>query len=103
MHNDPLYSTILADEPEFAPVVSRFVAGLPAMLNEISQAWQQHDWTRLRGAAHNLKGAAGNLGFPLLMQTAGRIEANALHQNSEGMEQLLAELQQLAARIAFDP
>ena len=103
MNTEPIYSTILDDEPEFAPIVGRFVASLPSMLDGLRQAWEQHDWSRLSGIAHDLKGTAGNLGFPLLMRTAARIETNANQQNEASMEQLFAELQHMAARIAIAP
>lgn len=103
MNSEPIYSTILDDEPEFAPIVGRFVASLPGTLDGLRQAWKQHDWTRLRGAAHDLKGAAGNLGFPLLMRTAARIETDAIQQNEASMEQLFAELRHMVGRIAIAP
>ena len=102
MNNNPIYSTILKDEPELAPIIGRFVATLPALVDKLSLAWQQLDWARLSGAAHDLKGTAGNLGFPLLMRIAAVIETNATRQNAEGMEQLVSELRQMAARIAVE-
>jgi two-component system, sensor histidine kinase LadS len=103
MNRVPIYSTILDDEPDLAPVVGRFVARLPAFLDDLDQAWQQQDWARLRDVAHELKGAAGNLGFPLLMRSAALIETDARNQNSDGIGPLLAELRDVAERIAFDP
>lgn len=103
MNSEPIYSTILDDEPEFAPIVGRFVASLPDMLDGLRQAWEQHDWTRLSRAAHDLKGTAGNLGFPLLMRTAARIETDAIQRNEASMEQLFAELRHMVGRVAIAP
>lgn len=103
MNNRPIYSTILEDEPELAPIVGRFLQRLPTLLGDMTQAWNQRDWTRLRGVAHELKGTAGNLGYPELMNAADRVEANARLQDDAGLEQLLDELRAVAARVAPQP
>jgi HPt (histidine-containing phosphotransfer) domain-containing protein len=103
MNNAPIYSAILEDEPELAPIVGRFVQRLPTVLGDMAEAWRQRDWARLRGVAHELKGTAGNLGYPALMQTADRIETHAKRQENAGIDQLLDELKGIAARVAPQP
>ena len=100
--NAAIYSSILDAEPELAPLVVRFVASLPTVSSELSLAWQQHDWRRLRHAAHILKGTSRSLGFPQLMQIADNIETNAIYHTGAEMEQLLAELETTLARVVVN-
>src|SRR5689334_17450419 len=61
----PCYST-LADDPDMAELLALFVSELPQRLVDIRQAAQGHNWQEVRRLAHQLRGAGGSYGFPLL-------------------------------------
>lgn len=101
MINAPIYSSVLQNEPEFAPIVKQFIQRLPAVIANLNEAQRQQNWDRLWSSAHDLKGTAGNLGFPQIMRVVARIEANANLKVTANTADLIAELAQLSDRIAL--
>jgi CheY-like chemotaxis protein len=67
----------LRDDPEFAELVEVFVAGLPATLSRIDDAFRAGDLLDLARVAHQIKGAAGGYGYPLISDLARTVEQHA--------------------------
>ncbi len=76
-----------------AQLYERFVAGLPEIERRLDEGLAGPHHTQLRELAHELKGAAANLGLRLLSQPAAELEAAA------GAERHVDVLQGIAQRI----
>ena len=71
-----LYSE-MRDDPDFTELVDAFIAGLPAKIARLEQAYRDgalHDLARF---AHQLKGAAGGYGYPSISLAARDVEAHS--------------------------
>jgi signal transduction histidine kinase/DNA-binding response OmpR family regulator len=55
-------------------VLAVFREAFPELLQELTTAAEQSDWTTLQRVAHTLKGSAGNLGAERLQAAAGQLE-----------------------------
>src|SRR5690349_20827952 len=91
---EPIYSA-LASDPEMAELVALFVDELPLRSAAIRQAAAGEDWDQVRTLAHQLKGAGGSHGFPLITAAAAILERACKEQPASG-EQVSA-LEQFAA------
>jgi len=76
-----------------AQLYERFIAGLPEIEQRLDEGLAGPHHTQLRELAHELKGAAANLGLRLLSQPAAELEAAA------GAERHVEVLQAIAQRI----
>lgn len=90
----PCYSALSGD-PEMTELLALFVSELPLRLAEIRQVAQGHNLQEVRRLAHQLRGAGGSYGFPLLTTAAARVEEIAREQTS--IKDLRAALDQLTA------
>src|SRR5437868_13931735 len=72
----PCYSTLSGD-PDLAELVALFVSELPQRLADIRQAAQEQNWQEARRLSHQLRGAGGSYGFPLLTAAAAQVESAA--------------------------
>jgi len=90
----PCYSS-LAGDPDMMELLALFVSELPQRLVEIRQAAQGQNWQEVRRLAHQLRGAGGSYGFPLLTTAAGQVENIARQQIS--ISELRIALDQLTA------
>jgi HPt (histidine-containing phosphotransfer) domain-containing protein len=90
----PCFSTLSGD-PEMAELLALFVSELPQRLADIRQAAQGRNWQEVRRLAHQLRGAGGSYGFPLLTMAAARVEDIAREQTT--VKELRAALDQLTA------
>ena len=91
----PLVSE-LANDAELADLVISFVKGLPAQLQSLNDAASRGDRGRLLSLAHQLKGAAGGYGFPLITELAGRLERQV--KSDESFAAALDELSAVCSR-----
>jgi histidine phosphotransfer protein HptB len=90
----PCYST-LAEDPDMAELLALFVSELPDRLADIRQAAQEQNWQEVRRLAHQLRGAGGSYGFPLLTTAAGQVETVA--REPVNVAELRRALDQLTA------
>ncbi|MFC4070113.1 PAS domain S-box protein [Actinoplanes subglobosus] len=65
------------DDDALTGLLQRLTAQVPALVDDAFQALAMDDATALRNAAHQLKGAAGNLGAQDLADVADRVEQAA--------------------------
>lgn len=70
----PAISPLLSD-PEFAPIVKKFLGGLQATINKMDHAKATNDWSVLQDLTHQLKGSGGSFGYPELSTRAKALES----------------------------
>ena len=86
-----------ADRDLQREVVGMFLEDAGARVQAIRAAVVERDAARLRSAAHALKGAASYLSAPLVVETAGHLEA----MGRDGtLDEAAAGLQRLEASVA---
>jgi PAS domain S-box-containing protein len=79
-----------------ADLLRRLIAQVPALVEESMQALALDDAQALRHAAHQLKGAAGNLGARGLAEAAGRLEQAARAGDLAAAVELVTDLRTVA-------
>lgn len=97
--NEPIFSTLLDEEPTFRDLVEKFVSELPAMLNKLHAAYQEKDWLTLKDELHSLKGMGGGFGYNVLTELAGKAEFQIFSENYESAKALLDEISQICELI----
>ena len=95
-----LFSTLPTEDPDFREIVEEFIARLQDQLAAMQQAIDAQDLQELARLAHWLKGAGGTAGFPAFTQPAKHLESLVQDQQCDEIEAAVAELLQLAERIA---
>ncbi|WP_227545995.1 response regulator [Marinobacter fonticola] len=56
-------------------LVSQFLDGLPRRIEIMEKAFRDDDWAALQSQSHQIKGTAGAMGYPLMTEQAGELEA----------------------------
>ncbi len=88
---------------EFMEIVKLFIKTAGNDIEKIRTAVAAGDFSSAGGAAHSLKGAAGNLGFKELSEQAKAVEVNAKENDREEIERnlpaLTGQLEAITARI----
>lgn len=64
-----------ANDPDMVELVEGFVARIPTRRTALWGAYESRNAVDLKRLAHQLKGAAGGFGFPILTQVAATLEA----------------------------
>jgi len=82
---DPVFSTLAAQNPKFQPLVERFIDRLHEQNSELEKAVADQDWQTVSTIAHWLKGSGGSVGFHGFTDLAADLEASAHSENAEGM------------------
>ncbi|KPJ90015.1 MAG: hypothetical protein AMJ53_15095 [Gammaproteobacteria bacterium SG8_11] len=98
---DPIVSTILHDEPEYADLIEVFVERLPPTVTKVQQLFNERQWPQFRKEIHDLKGMGGSYGFPMVTELAGQIGMELKEDNTDAVQSLLQELESISARIAL--
>lgn len=100
---EPLVSEFASDR-DMADLVEFFISELQDRVGAMRDACQSGDNHRLRGLAHQLKGAAGGYGFPSITQSAAELESTLIEATeaecsaiSEKTEALIALCKRAAA------
>lgn len=101
--DDRIYSDILSESPFLKPAVGRFIERLRNSLEEMAEALRKGRLEEVGTIAHRIKGAGGTHGFPVVSETALRLERSAREGNLRESEEFLRELHSLAARLTPDP
>ncbi|MGD8593996.1 MAG: Hpt domain-containing protein, partial [Gammaproteobacteria bacterium] len=96
---DPIISTILTDEPEYADLVEVFVERLPPTVLKAKQLFNEKNWPQFRKEIHDLKGMGGSYGFPMVTELAGEIGIQLRNDNAMAVQGLLQELEVISVRI----
>lgn len=100
----PLFSSLVAADPDFNEIVELFVAEIPDRIASLKNLFADRDSAKLARAAHQLKGAAGSHGFNAVTLPASRLEAAAASGEPEdlvreALEDLIAICGQLRAGL----
>lgn len=99
----PITSELVREDADFAEIVQIFVEGLDGRLKDMETALRQSDWDALRVSAHQLKGAGGGYGYPLLTERAAELEIMAKAQVLEECMDAVADLKDLVSRVEVGP
>jgi len=106
---EPLPSE-LADDADMAELTEQFLNSLPARIEAMGQALRSQDFETLARTAHQLKGAAGGYGYPLITQAARELETSvkareavaALQRQVEALRALCEQAQAASSRRGAD-
>ena len=98
-NSDPIFSTLLREDPSFGDLVEKFVLELPEILNKLHQAYQQQDWVALKDGLHNLKGMGGGFGYQILTELAGKSEFQVFSENYEVAKTFLDDISHICECI----
>ena len=63
-----------ADDPDMCDLVTEYVGKMPRRIDQMADAFENNQREQLIRLAHQLKGSGGGYGFPILTDTAGRLE-----------------------------
>jgi CheY-like chemotaxis protein len=94
---DRLMTSELSDDPDLAELLPGFVRMLPKKVDRLFELLSAGELHELCQLAHQLKGAAGGYGFPLVTQGAAQLESE-LHE-SVPLDQITATVAELASLI----
>ena len=97
--SNPIYSTLLVDEPDLQDIVNKFVYYLPEQIIRIEEMLTQQQWQDLAHLLHDLKGTAGNMGFADIFDRVSEMELRLREKDYRGLNSQLAALQSLTARV----
>ena len=82
----------LLDDPEYKELVNKFLEDLPNKLQDINEAYQNHNWSNMKSLIHKLKGTGASFGYPVITELATLIYKDLLDNNYSALEQAVANL-----------
>lgn len=101
--NDDVELIDMSQSIEYQQLTQAFIKALPALIDEIIQAYTDEKWEQCQARAHSLKGSAGGFGYPKMTQIAALIESALKEQNTQLLEPqitaLKMELQQFTHAV----
>ena len=71
------------DDADLVDIIDEFAAGLEADVESMRKAMESGDHDGLRRLAHQMKGAGGSYGYPMLTGAAMRLEGAAKAKDAE--------------------
>lgn len=95
----PIYSSLPADDEEFAEIIRDFVIAMRAEVERLTTAVKQRDPVGTMTSAHWLKGSGGTAGFAAFTGPAGQVCAAVRRQSWEDIDRNLLSIQDIAARV----
>lgn len=98
----PIVCNLPMEDEEFREIAVEFINHLHQQIEEMRQALDAQDLTRLATVAHWLKGAGGTAGFPVLTTLAEQMEDDA-RSGTADVSRSIEQLQSLADRLVVDP
>ncbi len=81
--DEPVFSTLAAQNPKFQPLVERFIDRLHEQSEELEKAIAVKDWLTVSTIAHWLKGSGGSVGFHGFTDLAADLEASAHSESAD--------------------
>ena len=72
-----------ADDADLVELIDEFAAGLEADVESMRKALENGDHDGLRRLAHQMKGAGGSYGYPMLTEAAKTIEEAAKAEDAK--------------------
>jgi HPt (histidine-containing phosphotransfer) domain-containing protein len=98
----PLFSDFASD-PEMKELIEMFVSELPDRIEALSKAWNESEFELVGRLAHQLKGAGGGYGFPVIGEAAGRLEQRVREAGQDAAGSIgngIGELAELCRRAS---
>ncbi|WP_339731591.1 response regulator [uncultured Gimesia sp.] len=95
----PIISDLPTEIPQIFAIVEEFITRLSVKIEEMQNALNRSDWSRLGDLAHWLKGTGGTAGFSCLTESALQLELAAKSKEKEPAAALLMELAKLNQRL----
>ena len=95
-----LAESIGLDEDEFNELLNLFIETSRSDLTKLREGLQEGDHQKVSAAAHSIKGAAGNMGFTEIYETAKKVEADAREKVLHGAETGAAVISDELTKIA---
>lgn len=95
----PIFSQLLAEEPDMIDLVEEFARRLPGKIDAIKSFAADNELSKLKAAVHDLKGSSGNFGYRLVYEKAQQIEFEIAANNTSAIIALLAKLEIISSRI----
>jgi HPt (histidine-containing phosphotransfer) domain-containing protein len=90
----PIISTFAAD-PEMRDLLEFFVGALPERVGAMESALAEARLRDLQRLAHQIKGAAGGYGYPILGQAAAALEGSLKAKEQPPIEKIQREVGEL--------
>jgi HPt (histidine-containing phosphotransfer) domain-containing protein len=75
-----------ADDPDMSDLVKEYVGKMPQRMDQLSDAFEKNERDQLIRLAHQLKGSGGGYGFPVLTDTAGKLEQSLLQISDDDLK-----------------
>ncbi len=97
--NDEAIVSELIDDPDLGDIIGDFVDGLSGRLEEMRQSSANNDHERLQRLSHQLKGAGGSYGYPMLTDAARTLEDAAKTGDIEAENLAMSKLAGLTAAV----
>ncbi len=88
-----------ADDADLVELIEEFVAGLEEDLESMRKVLEDGDYDGLRRLAHQMKGAGGSYGYPMLTEVAKILEEAAKTKDAEACTTALEEFEVLCQAV----
>ena len=82
---DVLVSLLAGDGQKTMDLIKRYVGNLSNTLEQVEHSIQEQDWDNLSAQLHQLKGTAGNFGYPTLSSLAEIMEVHTADKNKDDL------------------
>ncbi len=96
--SEPIVSE-LGDDPDLSVVAEMFVERLGDILENIKKALDSCDLAQLKDLFHEIKGAGGSAGFPILTERSAYIESLVKTQKTEEMKIAIEDFFNICKRV----
>lgn len=96
-------SELVAEDPDLIDLVEEFVGTLGTRISDLQNALEQNDLDTLKSLAHQLKGAGGGHGYPILTEKSAVLEQQAIAGEVDKIRPGVEELAQIVSRIVVTP
>jgi two-component system, sensor histidine kinase len=101
--DNPVVSTLPADDEEFCEIVREFVERAHDQAQELRRAWDQRNYAKIADLGHWFKGAGGTAGFAAFTEPARKLEQFAQSHNPDSLERALQDVTSLVERLQAPP
>jgi signal transduction histidine kinase/DNA-binding response OmpR family regulator len=96
----PIMSDLPTEIPQLFHIVDGFIQHFATKSEEMQNALNDSDWSRLEGLAHWLKGTGGTAGFSCLTEPALQLELKAKRREKDPANRLIEEFTRLGKRLS---
>lgn len=98
---DVLVSLLAGDGQKTMDLIKKYVGNLSNTLEQIEHSIQEQDWDNLSEQLHQLKGTAGNFGYPIVSSLAEIMEVHTADKNKDDLVLDFIELRSTYQKIVL--